>query len=163
MSLLPWQKLPKCRGPVYTIMNRYNMVISHFSPNIFNDLGSAPTPIVLYVKVRYKWPFRIARFLWPAWAHLGPVGPRWAPCWPQKACYQGCYNESWLDLVVTANIRAHLTIHLIIISYYLFCQNERCDIWILCETVVIVIQETTNNNYLSKTQSHRRVTHFTIV
>ena len=22
-------------------------------------------------------------------AHLGPVGPRWAPCWPHKPCYQG--------------------------------------------------------------------------
>ena len=22
-------------------------------------------------------------------AHLGPVGPRWAPCWPHELCYQG--------------------------------------------------------------------------
>ena len=22
-------------------------------------------------------------------AHLGPVGPRWAPCWPHQPCYQG--------------------------------------------------------------------------
>ena len=22
-------------------------------------------------------------------AHLGPVGPRWAPCWPHGPCYQG--------------------------------------------------------------------------
>ena len=28
----------------------------------------------------------------PTWAHLGPVGPRWAPCWPHEPCYQGC---SW--------------------------------------------------------------------
>ena len=21
--------------------------------------------------------------------HLGPVGPRWAPCWPHEPCYQG--------------------------------------------------------------------------
>ena len=29
----------------------------------------------------------------PRWgqhgAHLGPVGPRWAPCWPREPCYQG--------------------------------------------------------------------------
>ena len=26
-------------------------------------------------------------------AHLGPVGPRWAPCWPHEPCYQGaCMN-----------------------------------------------------------------------
>ena len=23
-------------------------------------------------------------------AHLGPVGPRWAPCWSHEPCYQGC-------------------------------------------------------------------------
>ena len=22
-------------------------------------------------------------------AHLGPVGPRWAPCWPHEPCYRG--------------------------------------------------------------------------
>ena len=22
-------------------------------------------------------------------AHLGPLGPRWAPCWPYEPCYQG--------------------------------------------------------------------------
>ena len=22
--------------------------------------------------------------------HLGPVGPRWSPCWPHEPCYQGC-------------------------------------------------------------------------
>ena len=27
-------------------------------------------------------------------AHLGPVGPRWAPCWPHKPCYQGCLCKS---------------------------------------------------------------------
>ena len=26
-------------------------------------------------------------------AHLGPVGPRWAPCWPHEPCYQsGLYQ-----------------------------------------------------------------------
>ena len=22
-------------------------------------------------------------------AHLGPTGPRWAPCWPHELCYPG--------------------------------------------------------------------------
>ena len=30
------------------------------------------------------------QFSWgPYGAHLGPVGPRWAPCWPHEPCYQG--------------------------------------------------------------------------
>ena len=24
-------------------------------------------------------------------AHLGPIGPRWAPCWPQELCYLGLH------------------------------------------------------------------------
>ena len=28
-----------------------------------------------------------AKFMGPTW---GPVGPRWAPCWPHEPCYEGC-------------------------------------------------------------------------
>ena len=31
----------------------------------------------------------IARFLGPKWAHLGPTGPMWVPCWPHELCYMG--------------------------------------------------------------------------
>ena len=31
----------------------------------------------------------IARFMGPTWGHLGPVGPRWAPCWSHELCYLG--------------------------------------------------------------------------
>ena len=34
---------------------------------------------------------QIAKFIGQHGAHLGPVGPRWAPCWPHKTCYQGDY------------------------------------------------------------------------
>ena len=32
---------------------------------------------------------QISRFMRPTWAHLGPVGPRWAPCWSHEPCCQG--------------------------------------------------------------------------
>ena len=31
----------------------------------------------------------IARFMGQHGAHLGPTGPRWAPCWPHELCYLG--------------------------------------------------------------------------
>ena len=34
-------------------------------------------------------PTQITKFMGPTWAHLGPVGPRWAPCWTHEPCYQG--------------------------------------------------------------------------
>ena len=37
----------------------------------------------------------IARFMGPTWAHLGPTGPRWAPCWPHELCYLGPQWNVW--------------------------------------------------------------------
>ena len=31
--------------------------------------------------------------------HLGPVGPRWAPCWPHEPCYQDALPE-WCDWLI---------------------------------------------------------------
>ena len=36
----------------------------------------------------------ITRFMGPTWAHLGPVGPRWAPCRPHEPCYLGWYDRA---------------------------------------------------------------------
>ena len=46
---------------------------------------------------------QIAKFMGQHGAHLGPVGPRWAPCWPHESCYQG---------PLTASNQQH---------YFLFC------------------------------------------
>ena len=35
-------------------------------------------------------------------AHLGPVGPRWALCWPHEPCYHGC---CWIFLTASWNKR----------------------------------------------------------
>ena len=57
-----------------------------------------------------KWPGKImtAAFPWAglshpysegSWgqhgAHMGPTGPRWAPCWPHEFCYLGSLWWSW--------------------------------------------------------------------
>ena len=37
-------------------------------------------------------------------AHLGPTGPRWAPCWPHELCYLGDTNvQSRCDSIVNAS------------------------------------------------------------
>ena len=36
----------------------------------------------------------IARSMGQHGAHLGPPGPRWAPCWPNELCYLGCRTMS---------------------------------------------------------------------
>ena len=38
---------------------------------------------------------QIARFMGQHGAHLGPVGPKWAPCWPHEPHYQGCLVWLW--------------------------------------------------------------------
>ena len=32
-------------------------------------------------------------------AHLGPVEPRWAPCWPHEPCYQGKFCLCHCDVL----------------------------------------------------------------
>ena len=39
-------------------------------------------------------------------AQLGPVGPRWAPCWPHEPCYHDALPE-WCDWLI--NIQCRLT------------------------------------------------------
>ena len=40
---------------------------------------------------------QIAKLIWPTWGPPGPVGPRWAPCWPHEPCYQGVHPLSLLS------------------------------------------------------------------
>ena len=42
---------------------------------------------------------QIANFMGQNGAHLGFVGPRWAPCWPYELCYLGCFRYSWRHLL----------------------------------------------------------------
>ena len=36
--------------------------------------------------------------------HLGPVGPRWAPCWFHDPCYQGYFRIASVELKTIVNI-----------------------------------------------------------
>ena len=47
---------------------------------------------------------QIARFIGPTWGHLGPVGPRWAPCWPDEPCYEGFYDTNAVIGVHITNV-----------------------------------------------------------
>ena len=55
----------------------------------------------------------IAMFMGPTWAHLGPTGPRWAPCWPHELCYLGLFSWRWISHTCSIsmsrnNINTHL-------------------------------------------------------
>ena len=39
-------------------------------------------------------------------AHLGPVGPRWAPCWPHEPCYQGLFGDNG-DVITACGSAGH--------------------------------------------------------
>ena len=52
---------------------------------------------------------QIANSMGPRLAHLGPVSPRIAPCWPHKPCYQGTWQINiccrfWLCTLVSCEI-----------------------------------------------------------
>ena len=46
-------------------------------------------------------------------AHLGPTGPRWAPCWPHEPCYLGAFQTTdhpnyYFILLNTRNPAVHV-------------------------------------------------------
>ena len=52
-----------------------------------------------------------ARFMGQHGAHLGPTGPRWAPCWPHELCCLGSfvrtiYNDMFPALNYTCSVQA---------------------------------------------------------
>ena len=38
------------------------------------------------------------------WTHLGPVGPRWVPCWPHESCYHGWPLSGWPNHILTMSM-----------------------------------------------------------
>ena len=57
--------------------------------------------LLLLVYIGYR---NIPWFIVPAWAHLGPTGPRWAPCWPHEFCYLGICSQNYIKLsLMTCN------------------------------------------------------------
>ena len=51
----------------------------------------------LSVEFIRQWHTQIAKFMGPTWAHLGPVGPRWAPCWPHDQGIGYCLPSHYLN------------------------------------------------------------------
>ena len=37
-------------------------------------------------------------------AHLGPTGPRWAPCWPHEPCYHDIVSAAAILTIITTSI-----------------------------------------------------------
>ena len=65
----------------------------------------------------------------PNGAHLGPVVPRWAPCWPHEPCYQGYWSLNtmadifqrtfsnafpWLTVSMTFQFKYHSCLFLLV-------------------------------------------------
>ena len=59
-------------------------------------------------------------------AHLGPVGPRWAPGWPQEPCYQGIFRENRYNRTALYVWSLCVTV----ISWHLVSMSS-CMIWFM--------------------------------
>ena len=58
--------------------------------------------IVFYSQCCCSLPTQIAKIAWGQHgAHLGPVGIRWAPCWPHEPCYLGRHSRGMRRKCVT--------------------------------------------------------------
>ena len=70
--------------------------------NLYLVIHSGPTLSELsWHVIKYNLIWSLPRYQ-SSWsrhgAHLGPVGSRWASCWPHEPCYQGIYPQEQRDL-----------------------------------------------------------------
>ena len=95
------------------------------------------------------------KFMGQHGAHLGPVGPRWAPCWPHEPCYQGSMPlllMSWL-LVSTSHQQ----------PWYYMCRIHRSlpclrkDFNHLCHLNVEMTEQINKFHVIFKKNSKQRV------
>ena len=72
------------------------VLFSFFSGELrfLNKFTVKPNAFLLTSQIKGPWG--------PHGTHLGPTGPRWAPCWPHEPCYQFNYDpnmDTWLHLL----------------------------------------------------------------
>ena len=61
-----------------------------------------------FVEKITQWTALIAKFMGQHGAHLGPTGPRWAPCWHHELCYLGAVP--WITTTKSTTIkRVHVS------------------------------------------------------
>ena len=77
---------------------------SNFVGRGYNNITSADMLILCIAGHQQAWYWShhfsislIAKFMGPIWAHLGPTGPSWAPCWPHELCYLGLFSWRWIS------------------------------------------------------------------
>ena len=64
------------------------------------DVGHIDVPCTSWLTLINFKPLQIAKLVGQHVSHLGPVGPRWDPCWPHKPCYQGFFwNHSTIPCI----------------------------------------------------------------
>ena len=64
------------------IAKMYDIIKQTLLLNVARRLDAMPSNFLVTL---------IARFMGPT--HLGPTGPRRAPCWPHEPCYLGCIEN----------------------------------------------------------------------
>ena len=75
------------------------------------------------------------------WAHLGPVGPIWAQCWPHEPCYQGSYMLMILLRAVLLH-RQYWWMPGIYLPISLLLYLHESHVWEITMTAVGVIRKT---------------------
>ena len=92
--------LPVGSLSVYRYQSNYlqslHISMSNYSMQLFQTVNNGMNDMVTEVDISPLWNENMHKSYPPRWqsswgqhgAHLGPVGPRWAPCWPHEPCYQ---------------------------------------------------------------------------
>ena len=82
---MEWEQNPLCNEWV-----QHSNLCVYFETTYSKPSFSSRNGRSAHVWSTYVWTYLDSNSSWGQHGgHLGPVGPRWAPCWPNEPCYQG--------------------------------------------------------------------------
>ena len=140
--------------PITFLLNfASNHILSQYiSWNRYNYIMPCSLHTLDYLLCDIRWKYCRVPRKQSSWgqhgAHLGPVGPRWTPCWPHEPRYQGSCQFPGLNIAVIAAKRqlvitpcfaaiyisvtkySVFTITQLLIYFYCATNMTNCYIWI---------------------------------
>ena len=74
---------------------------------------------IVYIIIISWFNTQMARFTWPTWAYLGPVGPRQAPCWPHEPCFEGIViiYKNWKRVLRVSSLYLCMAHHRMVLEH----------------------------------------------
>ena len=120
------------------VLNRVNSVLTPMG----TITAQQNKPVLISTIVLYR-PGKVCRYpdskVWGQHGvHLGPIDPRWSPCWPHEPCYQGIFETS--DVSLAPEKSSSLSGH---------TMADTCYLWLALFKLCILLQDPVSISHMT--------------